>query len=1359
MMKYNLNTIRYYIKTAAVICVFLLFFSLSPEAKASENEWRGIEGGGSGEVAINPKRVETGKLCDISLTITFPNNDTLYEVQIKVPYSWRFTPNYSNVRLEGMGMEMAAIKEISGGGYQNQEYIIKITGASITTGKAGQVSLLNITPPSFIASDRSSLNRFAVITRRYNGILAQIDNSPICETYNMASYAPVLLINETAPKNSPGADFVEVYCKDDGNFGNGVDIINWQLSRMSESITPDKTFASMIVKTGNYLVLRYNSANQADDIFPSLNVLNAYSGKTSIGSGSFIMTLKNLNGQITDALVCNTMADDVSYNDILYLNSLKQWEGVDKKAGVSIASIAANNVVARFPGRADTNARSDFSLMNYQTPGASNGNLGIAVKLLVNEFKAGSNNGDFIEIFVSDDGSGGGGSDISGYEISDGVDFSAVCPQGTIVRSGDYIVIKYNSSASGFESRLNNVISVNTTVTGLSKVFGLISIRNSALKYIDAAAYSSGPISEKNRLILKKFVESGDILDMTPPLVYDDEDCVSIKNQAVNSSFGRNEKSADTNSRTDFSNFVKPTPGRPNVAAGYPIALVTDPGPAIYANANSEVVVDIKAVDVDGLVSQVGYSLISVTSDAEGTLFSENGLDYSPKIEVTLRYGTRRIYIKDTTISSKTITFKDKFDPKLACKLNFVVTALFPVQINEIMYNPTAVLVKNPLDLQWIELYNKASSYYDISGYKFKCGNKVYVFPDGTKIESNSYLAVTTRLNKASYREEAAFSDVYGDADGVWRTSDGFTALASNGFTIGTGGGRLSFTTPDDIELSVVEYSSSQGGNGNGKSIEKSIQSVYSIGSFDVDRYNFVESGKSYGTPGKQNSKDSRPATKITLSHSPVEEAIVNQSVTIYARVENANEIDVGYRNSRVAGIYSYIPMKKVDNTNVYRAIIPAISVTLDGVDYYVRVLDSERTAAYAPDGGEGSPYKISVIDNTPKISIVTPSKLVAPGESFFVDVNIENAPNISDVSFDIYFNSKYLTVEDQDAVRPGSQIAVGSVFSQYFNEVNDTDQTAGVINFKLVDQTGASGPSGQAARIKFRSAASYGETYPEYIDLQFKNVVVSSSPDVSVFDGKVQIGDRSSGIAGIAGGIVGGENQARIIIPAGAVKTDTAFTIKKLIKSEIPRTNVIDNMNGIKSLDVAYDFGPDGYNFQKPVTIEIPFTSADLAAKNISDPKNLKIYYYNTANLAYEKMGGIVSGGKVSVKVNHLSLYLLVEDLSKEEFDLNTIFVSPNPFSPNDNGWNDSTFINYTTTVDTIVTIKIFDVRGAPVRKLLSGEAVSGGRNKAEWDGRDDFGRIVKTGVYLYQLKTVSPQKSSRTFQGTIVVSKNLKD
>ncbi len=371
----------------------------------------------------------------------------------------------------------------------------------------------------------------------------------------------------------------------------------------------------------------------------------------------------------------------------------------------------------------------------------------------------------------------------------------------------------------------------------------------------------------------------------------------------------------------------------------------------------------------------------------------------------------------------------------------------------------------------------------------------------------------------------------------------------------------------------------------------------------------------------------------------------------------------------------------------------------------------------------------------------------------------IENAPSISNLSFDLYYNSTYLTVEDLDPVRPEIQIASGGMFGAHYCEINEAVQDEGRISFKLIDETSSSGPAGQAARIKFKTISNYGAAYPEYIDLIFKNVIVSNSANVNVFNDKIKIGDKASAVVGIKGGTVGGENQAKLIIPAGAVKTDTAFSIKKLIKSEIPPTNIIDNMNGIHSLDIVYEFQPYGFKFQKPVTIEIPYTNADLAANGLNDDKSIKIYFYNTAHLAYERIGGILSSNKVSANVNDLALYMLVNDLSKSEFELKDIFVSPNPFSPNGNGWNDSTFINYTTTVDSNITIKIFDVRGVAVRRLVNGETVSGGRNKAEWDGKDDFGRIVKTGVYIYQLKSISPSKSSKTYQGTIVVSKNMKD
>jgi flagellar hook assembly protein FlgD len=48
-------------------------------------------------------------------------------------------------------------------------------------------------------------------------------------------------------------------------------------------------------------------------------------------------------------------------------------------------------------------------------------------------------------------------------------------------------------------------------------------------------------------------------------------------------------------------------------------------------------------------------------------------------------------------------------------------------------------------------------------------------------------------------------------------------------------------------------------------------------------------------------------------------------------------------------------------------------------------------------------------------------------------------------------------------------------------------------------------------------------------------------------------------------------------------------------------------------------------------------------------------------------------------------------------------------------------------------VTIEIFNVLGQKVRTLVN-EMKSAGSYRTEWDGNDDAGKQVSTGVYLYR-------------------------
>jgi hypothetical protein len=75
--------------------------------------------------------------------------------------------------------------------------------------------------------------------------------------------------------------------------------------------------------------------------------------------------------------------------------------------------------------------------------------------------------------------------------------------------------------------------------------------------------------------------------------------------------------------------------------------------------------------------------------------------------------------------------------------------------------------------------------------------------------------------------------------------------------------------------------------------------------------------------------------------------------------------------------------------------------------------------------------------------------------------------------------------------------------------------------------------------------------------------------------------------------------------------------------------------------------------------------------------------------------------------------------------FDLNQNF--PNPFNP-------STQIQFSLSSSSNVLLTVFDITGRYVRKLVDGTEPAG-RHSVSWDGRNDRGRQMSSGVYFYVL------------------------
>jgi len=83
------------------------------------------------------------------------------------------------------------------------------------------------------------------------------------------------------------------------------------------------------------------------------------------------------------------------------------------------------------------------------------------------------------------------------------------------------------------------------------------------------------------------------------------------------------------------------------------------------------------------------------------------------------------------------------------------------------------------------------------------------------------------------------------------------------------------------------------------------------------------------------------------------------------------------------------------------------------------------------------------------------------------------------------------------------------------------------------------------------------------------------------------------------------------------------------------------------------------------------------------------------------------------------------------------SLAVSPNPFNPR-------TEIRYTTGAEGPVSLALYDLRGRRVRRLVD-EVVPAGEGLAVWDGRDDRGRGVSSGVYFCILEAEGGRRSRK--------------
>ncbi|MCX6166119.1 MAG: lamin tail domain-containing protein, partial [Ignavibacteriae bacterium] len=112
----------------------------------------------------------------------------------------------------------------------------------------------------------------------------------------------------------------------------------------------------------------------------------------------------------------------------------------------------------------------------------------------------------------------------------------------------------------------------------------------------------------------------------------------------------------------------------------------------------------------------------------------------------------------------------------------------------------------------------------------------------------------------------------------------------------------------------------------------------------------------------------------------------------------------------------------------------------------------------------------------------------------------------------------------------------------------------------------------------------------------------------------------------------------------------------------------------------------------------------------------------------------------------------------TSNSINTNTVSVSPNPFSPDGDGYEDFTIIKYKLKQNiSQLRVKVYDVKGRMVRTLLNNQ-LSGSEGQIIFDGKNDNGEKLRIGIYILFIEAINDVGGTvEQVKATVVVASKL--
>jgi hypothetical protein len=200
-------------------------------------------------------------------------------------------------------------------------------------------------------------------------------------------------------------------------------------------------------------------------------------------------------------------------------------------------------------------------------------------------------------------------------------------------------------------------------------------------------------------------------------------------------------------------------------------------------------------------------------------------------------------------------------------------------------------------------------------------------------------------------------------------------------------------------------------------------------------------------------------------------------------------------------------------------------------------------------------------------------------------------------------------------------------------------------------------------------------------------------------------------------------------------------------IKSYILNNQLVDSWNWYERI---YEYDDKNYLIQDRYALKDSMVWSDSTSAHDWETLIQNNYYYdsigNCTTIVYQfwdyenkKWSDAAQYFYTYEKINNSKIFI-DETKSKSQNKDNRFILtnSPNPF-------NQSTTIYFELIKPAVVTLQIYDIRGKKVRTLISQKELQKGEHRSVWNGKNDLGNLIASGIYFIRINIDQDQTIKR--------------